>query len=386
MLFLVALFLGGCLARAQVGSGWTQQTFSERFEYESNDVLLTISPPPASFNNGYCEYDNTGGVETFQLLTPQSNRAETRPNDDYSSGSRQFQADVLVSAPSVDECIHQIFNGSTGPYLLLREETNFNGSLKVALNAGGGASNLATNLYGVWFRLNSINDTGTSNAFLYVNGSLVWSGPTPGGTFYTKYGAYGTHTIPAKIQFKNVKLFSGGNEMRQDFSLGASPATRTLPASGKTNYNISATFTNPVNNTVYFSVSGLPSGVTAGFSPSSVVGTGSTTLTVTNSATTTPGTYTLTVTGATSDSSDIVHKKTVALVIPPAAPTLSAVAGANGNFQFWVTGTTSANYIVQMATNLASTNWISLQTNAAPFLFTDTNIGSTSSRFYRAMD
>ena len=208
VLFLILLLAAS--ASAQIGSGWTLQAFSERFEYESNDILITISPPPASFNNGYCEYDNTGGVETFQLLSSHSNRAEIRPNDDYSSGSRQFQADVSVSPPSVDECIHQIFNDSAAPYLLLREETNSNGSLKVALHTGGGASNLATNLYGVWFRLNSINNMNNSNVCLYVNGSLVWSGQNPGGTFYTKYGAYGTHTIPAQIQFKNVKLFSGG--------------------------------------------------------------------------------------------------------------------------------------------------------------------------------
>ncbi len=41
-------------ALAQVGSSWTQQTFSERFEYESNDVLLTISPPPGSFTLESC--------------------------------------------------------------------------------------------------------------------------------------------------------------------------------------------------------------------------------------------------------------------------------------------------------------------------------------------
>src|SRR3954470_19977846 len=123
---------------AQVGTGWTAATFSQRFEYESNDVFFTISPPPAYFNNGYCSYSNAAGVETFQLLTHRSNRAETRPNDDYSSGSRQFQADVLISSPSADQCIHQMFNGPAGPWFLLREETNFNGSLKLAAPSNPG--------------------------------------------------------------------------------------------------------------------------------------------------------------------------------------------------------------------------------------------------------
>jgi len=329
-------------ALAQVGSGWTQQTFTERFEYESNDVLLTITPPPGSFNNGLCEYDNTGGVETFQLLDPASNRAEIRPNDDYSTGSRQFQADVLISTPSTDECIHQIFNGSTAPYLLLREETNNNGSLKVSIHSGGGASNLATNLYGTWFRLNSINDMNNGNTYLYVNGTLVWQGANPGGTFYTKYGCYGTHTVNGKIQFKNVKLFSGGNETVQDFSLSATPSSQSVLAGGNATYSVSATFTNTVNNTVYFSVSGLPSGATANFSPSSVVGTGSSTLTVTTSGSTPPGSYTLTITGATSDSSDITHTQTVTLnvssfTVSGSPGSQTAPSGGTANYTATVT-------------------------------------------------
>jgi hypothetical protein len=313
LLVLVLTCVLAMSARAQVGSSWTLQTFSERFEYETNDILNTISPPPSSFNDGWCEYDNTSGVETFQLLNPNSNRAEIRPNDDYSSGSRQFQADVLISTPSADECIHQIFNGSTAPFLLLREETNNNGSLKVALHSGGGASNLATNLYGTWFRLNSINDLNNGNTYLYVNGALVWQGANPGGTFYTKYGCYGSHTVNGKIQFKNVKQFSGGNEVTQDFTLSATPSSQSVLAGGNTSYTVTATFTNTVNNKVYFSVSGLPSGATGIFSPTSVTGSGSSTLTVTTSGSTPAGSYPLIITGATSDSSDITHTQTVTL-------------------------------------------------------------------------
>ncbi len=353
-LLLVMLWLmSGSRMLAQVGSGWTQSTFTERFEYETNDILNTISPPPSSFNDGLCEYDNTSGVETFQLLDPNSNRAEIRPNDDYSSGSRQFQADVLVSTPSTDECIHQIFNGSTAPFLLLREETDNNGSLKVALHTGGGASDLVTNIYGNWFRLNSINDLNNGNTYLYVNGQLVWSGPNPGGTFYTKYGCYGTHTVDGKIQFKNVKLFSGGNETTQQFAMSATPSSQTVSAGGNTSYTVTATFTNTVNNTVYFSVSGLPTGASANFSPSSVVGTGSSTMTVTTSSSTPSGSYTLTVTGATSDSSDLTNSTTVTLNVTSfaiaASPSSQVIpSGGSGTYTATVTGGTGFNGVVSL--------------------------------------
>jgi len=300
---------------AQVGTGWTPATFSQRFEYESNDVLITISPPPAYFNNGYCSYSNAAGVETFQLLSHHSNRAETRPNDDYSSGSRQLQADVMFTPPSADQCIHQMFNGSAGPWLLLRQETNSNGSLKLAAPSTPGF--LMTNLYGVWFRLNTINDLNNGQAYIYVNGSKLWQGANPGGTFYTKYGLYGTHddAHPAKIQFKNAKEFSGGNSTKQDFTLTASPSSASVLGGGGATYTVTTAFTNTVNNVVYLSVSGLPSGASASLSPSSITGSGSSTLTVSTSTSTPTGTYTLTITGATTNSSYITHTTTVTLKV-----------------------------------------------------------------------
>ena len=204
-------------ARAQIGSGWTQQTFSERLEFETNDILNTISPPPASFTDNFLHYDNTGGVETFQLKTSASNRAEIRANDDYSSGSRQFQATITVATNTTDgECIHQVFNGSTGPYLLLRQNyltaSTFTVTVGGTLPSGDKGGVIFTNNYGVPFQLNSINSLVDGNTYVYYNGTLVWSGANPGGTFYTKYGCYGSHdnAHPSNIQFTNVLLFSGG--------------------------------------------------------------------------------------------------------------------------------------------------------------------------------
>ncbi|HXF10980.1 MAG TPA: RICIN domain-containing protein [Desulfuromonadaceae bacterium] len=196
-------------ASAQIGSGWSVATFSQRFEYESNDILKSISPPPSSFNNGVCAFTRNGNVDHFQLLTHRSNRAEIRPNDDYSTGSRQFQAYVLIKSPTTGESIHQIFNGPNGPWLLLKETSVDNGSIHM----GAATTSLATNVYGRWFRLNSINDMNSGKTDFYINGSHVWGGSNPGGTFYTKYGAYGTHddAHPADITFSNIVLYSGGS-------------------------------------------------------------------------------------------------------------------------------------------------------------------------------
>ncbi len=54
---------------------------------------------------------------------------------------------------------------------------------------------------------------------------------------------------------------------------------------------------------------------------------------------------------------------------------------ANGQFQFSVNSPTGQNFIVQASTNML--NWVPLQTNTAPFTFTDTAAPGYLSRFYR---
>lgn len=67
------------------------------------------------------------------------------------------------------------------------------------------------------------------------------------------------------------------------------------------------------------------------------------------------------------------------------APVFSGLTFTNNQFRFTVNGTTGSNYVVQATTNLATTNWIPLTTNAAPFPFIQSNAGSFGQQFFRAM-
>ncbi len=72
------------------------------------------------------------------------------------------------------------------------------------------------------------------------------------------------------------------------------------------------------------------------------------------------------------------------IVYPPAnAPSFSSLGFANNQLQFMLNGTAGSNYVVQAATDLTAPVWISITTNTAPFLFTDTN--GYPQRFYRAI-
>jgi hypothetical protein len=99
-----------------------------------------------------------------------------------------------------------------------------------------------------------------------------------------------------------------------DFSIAASPASQTVTQGGGTSYTATVTASGGFTGVVSFSVSGLPSGASASFNPTSVTGSGASTLSVSTSSTTPAGTYTLTITGT---SGALSHSTTVKLVVNP---------------------------------------------------------------------
>jgi uncharacterized membrane protein len=108
-----------------------------------------------------------------------------------------------------------------------------------------------------------------------------------------------------------------------DFSVTASPGSRSVQQGGSTTYTASVTPSNGYTGTVTFSVSGLPAGAGGSFNPPSVTTSGNSTLTVTTDGTTPAGTYTVTVTGS---DGTLTRSSNVTLVVTAPAPdfTISA--------------------------------------------------------------
>src|SRR3989441_6224674 len=112
-----------------------------------------------------------------------------------------------------------------------------------------------------------------------------------------------------------------------DFSLSASPSTQTVTAGAGVSYTATVTPSGGFAGTVTFSVTGLPSGVTASFNPPSVTTSGSSTMTVASSATTPAGSFPLAITGT---SGSLVHAVTVTLVVQPGPPAVDKVVSSDG--------------------------------------------------------
>ena len=102
---------------------------------------------------------------------------------------------------------------------------------------------------------------------------------------------------------------------RPDFSLSASPTTVTITQGTASGSTISVSPLNGFAGTVALSASGLPSGVTANFNPTSTSTTSA--LTLSASATAAIGTFTVTVTGM---SGSLTHTTSVNLTVNAAAP------------------------------------------------------------------
>ncbi|MDE3099205.1 MAG: RICIN domain-containing protein [Verrucomicrobiota bacterium] len=141
-----------------------------------------------------------------------------------------------------------------------------------------------------------------------------------------------------------------------DFSISASPSSQTVTAGNGTTYTTSISALNGFSGAVSLGVSGLPSGASASFSPSSISTSGNSTLTVSTASTTPAGTYNLTITGS---SGSLTHSTTVSLTVN-AAPTpdfslsasptsLTITQGGNGTSAITVNPVNGYNNTVSLS-------------------------------------
>lgn len=146
-------------------------------------------------------------------------------------------------------------------------------------------------------------------------------GSTPSETHGTVYA--GPVTIAATTTLQAIAYESGFSDSTvtsgtytiaaaTDFAISASPTSQTVLRGTTASYTVTITPSNGFNGTVTFSVSGVPGRSSASFNPTSVTGSGSTTLRISSSFKTRTGTYPLRITGT---SGSLSHSANVTLVV-----------------------------------------------------------------------
>jgi hypothetical protein len=194
-----------------LGMGWVEY-FPTKVIHLNDDVDLQTFPWTAqkSVCNPVCadyRYDSATDTETFRIVDSRSNRAEIRLNNEYDTGSRQFQGYVKFDAPLDDESLFQIFGSTAGAtQLMVRGYADTGGSLR----APGGPV-LAANAYGVEHRVNVIHRQG-NDIRVYIDGTMKYSfADNENVTNYQKYGCYGTlRTKAVTVTWRAVRFYRDG--------------------------------------------------------------------------------------------------------------------------------------------------------------------------------
>ncbi len=118
-----------------------------------------------------------------------------------------------------------------------------------------------------------------------------------------------------------INALAGGST--PGFSLSASPASVSVAQGSSGHSTITSTVTGGFDSAIFLSASGQPTGVTVGFSPGSITGAGTSTMTMTVASSTVVGTYKITVTGT---SGSITETTTVSLTVTGTSPNFTISA------------------------------------------------------------
>ncbi len=195
-----------------------------------------------------------------------------------------------------------------------------------------------------------------SDAWTFAGGSPASStAATPGVVTYSTPGTYTASFIVTDNRGAASPPVTRTITV-SDFSLSATPASRTINPGGSATYTATVSPLAGFTGTVAFTVTGLPAGATAAFSPTSVTTSGSTTLSISTSASTPAGSYPLTIRGTSG----------------PRVRTVNVTLIVNGDFTMSVSPTSRtisrggiATYVVTIASNVF-VGTVNLSVSGAP--------------------
>jgi hypothetical protein len=172
-------------------------------------------------------------------------------------------------------------------------------------------------------------------------------------------------TYPLTITVSNATLGGSTNVslVVQDFNIATTAASQTVTAGGIASYSLSGSVVNGFAGTATLTLSGLPTGATATFTPASFAGAGNSTLNVTTSTSTPPGTYTLTATGTSGCRTHILSLTLNVNAPLPTGPNISSLSVAAGPVGTAVT-INGVNFAATQGASTVTFNGIAAQPTA----------------------
>jgi hypothetical protein len=137
----------------------------------------------------------------FKMGSPTGPRTEMRWSQNWSTGEREWEADVLVDSPTTHSCIMQVKSDSPSAEALYLQVDN--GHLQ---NSVGPV--IAQNVMDHWFHLNVAYDTATGTGRVWMNNCLIFTTTYKATqTWYFKNGVYGCDPMICRSHFQNIRFW-----------------------------------------------------------------------------------------------------------------------------------------------------------------------------------
>src|SRR2546426_5673376 len=156
---------------------------------------------------------------------------------------------------------------------------------------------------------------------------------------------YANEYIPANGSFNwrtriaSFKVPGCGAPPTPDFSISATPSSQSIIQGGSTSYTVSVSALNGFSGVVSLTTTGFGNGASNALNPTSVTGSGTSTLSVTTTGSADMGSFPITITGT---SRSLTHSTSVTLVVNSATGGVFNGGFETGNLSSWTTsGATS---------------------------------------------
>jgi uncharacterized membrane protein len=335
--------------------------------YTGSVTLSVTTSLPAGMTVGFSSNPVTINSNTAGSSTLNVNTATSTPSGTYNltvSGTdgtltNTTQVTVVVQPPPTPD-----FSLSSSPGSATVTQGNA-ANYTIAVSPSGGysgtvnlsASQLPT---GVTASFNPASVTTTGGSVVSSALTLTTATNAPIGTYnITVTGSDSTgsptHSIQVGLTIQQATS--------SDFTISATPSIAAAQPGSSTNYQvtIAGSGTGPFNGTVNLSVSGVPSRTSTSFNPTSITGSGSSTLTVSPNRRAATGSYTLTITGT---SGSLSHSVTVTFVIGTiSTPDFSLSASPSSQT---VTPGTGTSYTVTMTPSGGYSGTVGLSVSGLP--------------------
>jgi hypothetical protein len=202
----------------------------------------------------------------------------------------------------------------------------------------------------------------------YSDSSINVSVGTASGVYTLTYVAASNNQtltvtfIQANATVGNVTLQAAtlaGGAFPADFSIAAAPASRPVVAGASAAFTDTVSALNGFSANVDLTVSGLPVGAGATFTPASISGSGSASLSISTSSSTLPGTYPLVLTGT---SGALSHTANLSLTVTGVGALSGSVAAPAAAVQLTTEGTSDwAHWGLNTATDWNHKNGVTSQ-------------------------